>query len=76
MWPQLHIAARVGDGIAALQAIESHAPDIALLDIRMPRLTGLEVAQNIAGRCHAVFISAYDQHALAAFEAEYGLLGS
>ncbi|MEO8278958.1 MAG: LytTR family DNA-binding domain-containing protein [Ideonella sp.] len=69
LWPQLHIAARVGDGVAALQAIETHAPDIALLDIRMPRLTGLEVAQNIAGRCHAVFISAYDQHALAAFEA-------
>ena len=44
-------------------------PDIALLDIRMPRLSGLEVAQRIADRCHVVFISAYDQHALAAFEA-------
>jgi DNA-binding LytR/AlgR family response regulator len=40
-----------------------------LLDIQMPRLTGLEVARQIAGRCHVVFITAFDQHALGAFEA-------
>jgi DNA-binding LytR/AlgR family response regulator len=69
LWPQLRIVDRVGDGPAALQAIETHAPDIAFLDIRMPRLSGLEVARRVVGRCHVAFISAYDQHAIEAFEA-------
>ena len=55
--------------MAALHAVEAHAPDIAFLDIQMPRLTGLDVARQIAGRCHVVFITAFDQHALGAFEA-------
>ena len=69
LWPQLEIVAVEHDGIAALRAIEAHAPDIALLDIRMPRMTGLDVARQVSGRCHVAFISAYDQHAIAAFEA-------
>lgn len=69
LWPQLKIVARVGDGVAALNAIEAHQPDVAFLDIRMPLLTGIEVARQIAGRCHVVFITSYDEHALEAFEA-------
>jgi DNA-binding LytR/AlgR family response regulator len=69
LWPQLKIVARAGDGVAALNAIEEHAPDLAFLDIHMPLLTGIEVATRIAGRCHVVFITSYDQHALEAFEA-------
>jgi len=69
LWPQLEIVARVTDGVAALNAIETHQPDVAFLDIRMPLLTGIEVARQIAGRCHVVFITSYDEHALAAFEA-------
>jgi DNA-binding LytR/AlgR family response regulator len=69
LWPQLQIVARVTDGVAALHAIEEHAPDIAFLDIQMPLLTGLEVAQRTAGSCHVVFITSYDAHALEAFEA-------
>ena len=69
LWPQLEIVARVGDGVAALHAVEAHAPDIAFLDIQMPRLTGIEVARQISGRCHVAFITAFDQHALGAFEA-------
>jgi DNA-binding LytR/AlgR family response regulator len=69
LWPQLQIAARAGDGVAALHAIEAHAPDFAFLDIHMPLLSGIEVAGRIAGRCHVVFITSYDQHALEAFEA-------
>jgi DNA-binding LytR/AlgR family response regulator len=69
LWPQLRIVEVAPDGIAALHAIETHAPDIALLDIRMPRMSGLDVARRVAGRCHVAFISAYDQHAIAAFEA-------
>jgi DNA-binding LytR/AlgR family response regulator len=69
LWPRLQIVARVGDGVAAMHAIEAHAPDIAFLDIQMPRLTGMDVARQIAGRCHVVFITAFDEHALGAFEA-------
>ena len=69
LWPQLQIVARAGDGVAALNAIDTHAPDVALLDIHMPLLTGIEVARQIAGRCHVAFITSYDQHALEAFEA-------
>ena len=69
LWPALQIVARAGDGVAALHAVEAHAPDIAFLDIQMPRLTGLDVARQIAGRCHVAFITAFDQHALGAFEA-------
>ncbi|MBV8034208.1 LytTR family DNA-binding domain-containing protein [Roseateles sp.] len=69
LWPQLRIAAQACDGAQALLAIDEHRPDVAFLDIRMPVLSGLDVAQRVAGRCHVAFLSAYDQHAIAAFEA-------
>jgi len=69
LWPQLEIVARVGDGVAALNAIEAHQPDMAFLDIQLPLLTGIDVARQIAGRCHVAFITAYDEHAVEAFEA-------
>jgi len=69
LWPPLKIVARAEDGVAALSAIEAHQPDVAFLDIHMPLLTGIEVARRIAGRCHVVFITSYDEHALEAFEA-------
>jgi len=69
LWPQLRIVARVSDGVAALNAIDAHQPDVAFLDIHMPLLTGIEVARQIAGRCHVAFITSYDEHALEAFEA-------
>lgn len=40
MWPDLRIVADVGDGEAALEAIETHHPDLAFLDIQMPEMTG------------------------------------
>lgn len=69
VWPQLRIVARASDGAATLAAIETHTPDIALLDIRMPFISGIEIARQIAGRCHIVFITSYDQYAIDAFEA-------
>jgi len=69
LWPKLTVLAVAHDGAAALRAIETHAPDIAFLDIRMPRLSGIDVARQVNGRCHVVFISAYDQHAIEAFDA-------
>lgn len=56
------------NGMEALQAIDQTAPDIAFLDIEMPVLTGLEVAREVQGRCHVAFVTAYDEHAIAAFE--------
>jgi DNA-binding LytR/AlgR family response regulator len=68
LWPELSIVAQTADGIATLQALEKHTPDILFLDINMPGLNGLEVARQASGRCHVVFVTAYDQHTLAAFE--------
>src|SRR5947207_10374184 len=69
LWPELRIVSRPSDGVGALAAIDEHAPDVAFLDIHMPRLTGIDVARQIHGRCHVAFITAYDQHAIDAFEA-------
>lgn len=69
LWPQLRIVARAADGVAALNAIEAHQPDVAFLDIHMPLLSGIDVARQIAGRCHVAFITSYDEHAVEAFDA-------
>ena len=68
LWPSLQICALVEDGIQALRALDEHKPDILFLDIQMPGLTGLEVAQQVNGRCHVVFVTAFDDHAIQAFE--------
>jgi DNA-binding LytR/AlgR family response regulator len=67
-WPGLVIVAQVADGPAALEAFEEHRPDIVFLDIKMPGLTGIEVAKAIGGRAHIVFVTAFDRHAIEAFE--------
>jgi len=69
LWPQLRIVARAGDGVAALHAVEAHHPDVAFLDIHMPLMSGLDVARRVSGQCHVAFITAYDEHAVEAFEA-------
>lgn len=68
LWPELRIVAEAANGIEALQQFDEHAPDILFLDIEMPGLTGLEVARQVQGRCHVVFVTAYDAHAVAAFD--------
>ncbi len=68
LWPELEIVAECADGVAALQAIEQHNPDIAFLDIKMPRLTGLEAAEQIVGNTMVVFVTAFDDHAIQAFD--------
>jgi DNA-binding LytR/AlgR family response regulator len=68
LWPQLNIVSHATDGAAALAAVESLAPDLAFLDIRMPFINGLDVARRIAGRCHVAFITSYDDYAIEAFE--------
>ncbi|MDB5673171.1 MAG: hypothetical protein JWM65_153 [Sphingomonas bacterium] len=68
LWPELTIVAECADGLAAIEALAAHAPDIAFLDIRMPGVSGLEVARQASGTTQLVFITAYDEFAVAAFE--------
>jgi len=68
LWPQLRIAGAAADGVEALRLLEEHQPDILFLDIQMPGASGREVARAAAGRCHIVFVTAFDQHAVEAFE--------
>jgi DNA-binding LytR/AlgR family response regulator len=67
-WPELRLLARASNGQEALQAIREHQPDVAFLDIQMPEMTGLEVARAAKGQCHVVFVTAYCQFAIDAFE--------
>ena len=68
LWPELGIVAEVGDGVEALATVERLRPDIFFLDIQMPGLNGLEVAERLNGRAHVVFVTAFDKYAVAAFE--------
>ena len=67
-WPELVVVAEAENGEQALALQHELKPDIAFLDIRMPVKSGLEVAEALAGSCHIVFVTAYDQYAVAAFE--------
>jgi DNA-binding LytR/AlgR family response regulator len=68
LWPELTVVAEYADGAAALASFPGDRPDVAFLDIRMPKLSGLEVAEQIQGESLIVFVTAYDEHAVAAFE--------
>lgn len=70
LWPELTICAEAANGLEALELIESYRPAVAFLDIKMPGLTGIEVAQKISSDCRVVFITAFDQYAIEAFESE------
>ncbi len=79
VWPELEIVAEAKNGLEAVALTEAHHPDIVFLDIRMPGLTGVDAARQIAQLptfeeargwpgCEIVFITAYDQYAVQAFE--------
>ena len=76
VWPDLEIVAEAKNGLEAVQAVSVHQPDVIFLDIRMPGLTGVEAAKEIAQLelsddallPEMVFITAYDQYAIDAFE--------
>jgi DNA-binding LytR/AlgR family response regulator len=70
LWPELTLVAQATNGLQAATLIAEHAPSVAFLDIKMPGLTGLEVAQGIETDTRVVFVTAYDQYALDAFERE------
>lgn len=68
LWPELQIAAVLHDGMAAAQALSELKPDIAFLDIRMPGQSGLDAARSADADCRVVFVTAFDDHAVQAFE--------
>ena len=68
LWPELQIVAVLHDGMAAAQALSELKPDIAFLDIRMPGQSGLDAARAAAADCRLVFVTAFDDHAVQAFE--------
>jgi DNA-binding LytR/AlgR family response regulator len=67
-WPELAIIAEAANGADALAMVDAYQPDIVFLDIRMPVKSGIDVARALEGRCHAVFVTAYDEYAVAAFD--------
>ena len=68
VWPELQILAEAKNGEEAVAAVREHRPDLAFLDIRMPGMTGIEAAREIGDACHVVFITAYNEYAVDAFE--------
>jgi DNA-binding LytR/AlgR family response regulator len=68
LWPELDVVAECEDGLSALQALEEHRPQVAFLDIRMPGVSGLEVARAAGDHCQVIFVTAYEEYALRAFD--------
>jgi DNA-binding LytR/AlgR family response regulator len=68
LWPEAEVVGVAADGVQAMRMARELEPDIAFLDIRMPGLSGLEVASTCGARIHVVFVTAYQEHALDAFD--------
>jgi DNA-binding LytR/AlgR family response regulator len=68
LWPELRIVDDARNGTEALELFEQHQPDIVFLDIHMPGLNGIETAKALARRAHLVFVTAFEQYAVQAFE--------
>jgi DNA-binding LytR/AlgR family response regulator len=68
LWPELAIVGIAKNGLEAMRLVDDESPAIVFLDIRMPGLTGLEVASRLDARTHVVFVTAYDQYAVEAFD--------
>ena len=67
-WPELDVVAQLRNGRAAVESFEALRPDICFLDVHMPGLSGIEAARFIGRRAHVVFVTAYDQYAVQAFD--------
>jgi DNA-binding LytR/AlgR family response regulator len=67
-WPELEVIARARNGREAIELFEQLRPDICFLDVQMPGTSGVEAARQIGARAHLVFVTAFDQYALKAFE--------
>lgn len=68
LWPELQVVGEAADGAQGLALVNAVKPDIAFVDIRLPSLSGIELARAIGRQAHLVFVTAMEQHALQAFE--------
>lgn len=68
LWPELVVVHEMENGRDVDAVIAAHAPSLFFLDIHMPGVNGLEAARAVEGRAHVVFVTAFDQYAVAAFE--------
>src|SRR5258708_18184240 len=68
LWPELAIVHEMSDGRDIGAVVANHAPALFFLDIHMPGVNGLDAAREIGARAHVVFVTAYDQYAVEAFE--------
>jgi DNA-binding LytR/AlgR family response regulator len=69
VWPEAEVVAAAANGVDAWDAFLELEPEVCFLDIRMPGLSGLDVARRIGNQASVVFVTAYGDHALAAFDA-------
>lgn len=69
-WPEARVVLVAENGNDAWDGFLEHQPEVVFLDIRMPGLSGLDVAARIGKAAHVVFVTAYDQYAVQAFEAQ------
>jgi DNA-binding LytR/AlgR family response regulator len=69
LWPELEIAGHAENGVEAVSMLEALRPDVVFLDIQIPGLSGMEVAQHVGEATQIVFVTAYAEHAVQAFEA-------
>jgi len=67
-WPELDVVVQARNGREAVEQFEALQPDMCFLDVHMPGLSGVEAARYIGRRAHLVFVTAFDQYALQAFE--------
>lgn len=67
-WPDLQIVAEAANGEDAIRAVHAHGAHVVFLDVQMPRLNGLDAAARLKGQVEIVFLTAYDQYAVRAFE--------
>jgi DNA-binding LytR/AlgR family response regulator len=68
LWPELVIVAEARNGREAIELFETHAPQVAFLDVHMPGLNGIDAARSIARRAEIVFVTAHEHYAVQAFE--------
>jgi len=67
-WPELAVVAQARNGREAIELFDAHSPDICFLDVQMPGLSGVDAARHIGRRAHLVFVTAFSEYALQAFE--------
>ena len=68
LWPELRIVAQARNGREAVELFDDHAPQVVFLDVHMPGLSGIDAARAMLARTEIVFVTAYEQYAVKAFE--------